>query len=559
MPSSVAQLKEIWKRLKTSQRIVVACAPVAVIALIVALVVYGSQPEYGVLFSDLKPADAQTIIEKLKAANVPYQLSNGGTTVSVPAERVSELRLQMAASGAISGGHVGFDIFDKNSFGATDFAQQVNYQRALEGELARTLEGMDEVEAARVHITRPHESLFTEKSERAKASVVLRTRQNHELSRERTSAVINLIASAVEGLDPADVAVMDARGRLLSSLSDSRESGESGAFNSHLEARRKFEAETAQRVVSLLEPITGAGHVRADVAADLDFSRIEQTEEKFDPKSAVVRSQQTSQEARNATLPAAGGVAGVRAIDPNAKPSPAANATNTTNGDQRMATTTNYEIDRTVTKTVGGNGRINRLSVSVVADYKTANGANVARSSEELQKMQELVAAAVGIDEKRGDKVVVQTIPFEQKPLEDKAAASFFERNRDLLRTALKYAMLAFVALLIIFFVVRPARRALKEATAAQIVAEDEASALGRRAAEARALPASTEAANLEKILVTPRTVAELEAEMNRELESASTNAMRADVIRRQILERSRQNPEEIAHVLRGWLQNQTS
>ena len=153
------------------------------LGLLGAIVYYGSQPEYGVLFSDLKPADAQTIVEKLKAENVPYTLSNNGTTIQVPNERIAELRLQMASAGVLSGGHVGFDLFDKTSFGATDFAQQVNYRRAIEGELAKTLEGMDEVESARVHITPKKESVFTEKEEGAKASVMLRVRQGKELSR----------------------------------------------------------------------------------------------------------------------------------------------------------------------------------------------------------------------------------------------------------------------------------------------------------------------------------------------------------------------------------------
>ena len=212
------------------------------------LIYFGSQPEYGVLFSDLKTNDAQTIIEKLKAANVPYRLSNSGTMVSVPSERVPELRLQMAASNSLTGGHVGFDIFDRNNFGATDFTQKVNYQRALEGELARTLEGMDEVETARVHITAPRESVFAEKAERGKASVVLRMRQSRELSRERTDAIVNLVSSSAEGLDPADVSVMDTRGRLLTAPERGR-AGATGAnaFNSHLEARQKLETETAKK------------------------------------------------------------------------------------------------------------------------------------------------------------------------------------------------------------------------------------------------------------------------------------------------------------------------
>ena len=199
--SPLNQVKEIWNRLPNAGKIATAAAGVATLGLMLALIYYGSQPEYGVLFSDLKPADAQTIVEKLKTENVAYSLSNGGTTIQVPTANISELRLKMAGTGVLSGGHVGFDLFDKTNFGATDFTQQVNYRRAIEGELSRTLEGMDEVESVRVHITPKKESVFSEKEEGAKASVMLRVRQGKELSSERTEAIVSLVASSVEGLD----------------------------------------------------------------------------------------------------------------------------------------------------------------------------------------------------------------------------------------------------------------------------------------------------------------------------------------------------------------------
>jgi len=172
MSSFLKQLTDLWTRLKFGQRVTIIVAVVGTLALMATLIIYGTQPEFGVLFSDLKPADAQTIVEKLKTQNVQYKLTNNGTVVSVPADRVSELRLEMASSGALAGGHVGFDIFDRASFGATEFTQQVNYKRAIEGELAKTLEGLDEVESARVHVTQPHESIYADKAERSKASVM---------------------------------------------------------------------------------------------------------------------------------------------------------------------------------------------------------------------------------------------------------------------------------------------------------------------------------------------------------------------------------------------------
>lgn len=563
--ASFTQYTEVWRRLSMRQRITVGGAAAATLALVIALVFYGSQPDYGVLFSDLKPGDAQGIIEKLKAANVPYKISNGGTAVSVPADRIAELRLQMAASGVLSGGHVGFDIFDRNNFGATDFAQQVNYQRALEGELARTLEGMDEVENARVHITRSQESVFADKVESAKASVVIRMRQNRDLSRERTEAIISLVASAVEGLTPSDVSVMDGRGRLLSAAGRDGAYGTGGAsvFNSQLEARRRFESETAVRVVSLLEPITGPGHVRADVAADLDFSQVEQTEEKYNPQSQVVRSKQTSEESRTSGANGIGGVTGARANDPVTQTPPVATAL--PRGDQRAVASTNYEIDKTVTHTVGGSGRIKRLSVSVVVDSKMENGVATTRQPAELQKMQELVAAAVGVDTARGDQIVVQNIPFGQ-PMLESAQLSWQERNRSIVQPAIKYGLLALAALLLIIFVVRPARRTL------QLTASKVSSQLLPTSANANAageikgvisgeLPPADQriGEQSEQEMAMPRTVAELEAEMEAELareKSATTpEVTRATVITKQLTELGQNEPDKVAATLRSWLQ----
>jgi len=554
MPALIKQTTDLWSRMKFGQRIAVLTAAGGTIALIVALVVYGSQPEYAVLFSDLKPADAQTIVEKLKSKNVQYKLTNNGTAVSVPSERVSELRLEMASVGALAGGHVGFDIFDRTTFGATEFTQQVNYQRAIEGELAKTLEGMDEVDSVRVHITQPHESIYADKTERAKASVMMRMRQGKVLSRERTEAVVGLVASAVEGLDPADVAVMDTQGRLLSSSSHgAKGAGDAGTFSSHLEASRKFEAETAARIVSLLEPISGIGHVRSDVAADLDFSEIEQTEEKYDPKSQVIRSQQSSQEARNAGSNGSGNVAGVRASDPTVATPPAVNNA-TSSGDQRTAATTNYEIDKTVKHTIGGGGRITRLSVSVVVDYKQVAGVATARTEEELKKMQGLIAAAVGIDEKRGDQIVVQTIPFDQ-PTVELHNPGWLERNNQLVRTAIKYGALALATLLLLIFVIRPAKRALiLAANSPRLPNGRQTLALG----SGRSEDADTLAGG-QANFGSPRTVAEIEAEMQaqvaREMAFPAPDVVRAGALKKQLIERSKQNPESVAMTIRGWLQ----
>ncbi len=605
MANPLNQLKELWQRLTLAQRATIGGAAVATLGLLGALIYFGTQSEYGVLFSELKTGDAQAIIDKLKTANVPYKLANGGTAISVPQERVAELRVQMAAEGALSGGHVGFDIFDKNSFGATDFAQRVNYQRALEGELARTLEGMDELETARVHITPARESIFTEKAEKAKASVVLRVRRGREISRERTMAITNLVASAIEGLEPGDVSVLDAQGRVLAAPKRDKAAWADNAdeFNSHLDARQRLEANTAARVVALLEPVIGQGRVRAEVSAELDFSQIEQTAEKYDPKSAVIRNQQTSQESRNSKLAPNGGVVGARANDPTttpvatppaptpapALPTTAATAQQATPapvpllGDQRSAANTNYEIDKTVTRTVDGGGRLQRLSVSVVVDNPVVNGKATPRAEEELKKLQELVTAAVGINTERGDQIAVKSIAFDQPvPVNP----SLLERYGYLLPNAVKYSSLLLVALLLGFFVLRPAQQALQKAlqapheqrllppssaaaaltVGAAIHAADNANAIGagHGTGETAALPAAsaesllleTQTSGAEAVsLTTPRTVAELEAAIARELESDVPELKRTHAIKNQLVEMGVRDPEMLARTIRGWLE----
>ncbi len=542
-----------------SGRISVVAAVLGTAGLIGALVYFGSQPNYGVLFTDLKPGDAQNIVEKLKTSGVPYSVTNGNTTILVPQEQVSELRLEMAGEGAISGGHVGFDLFDKTSFGATDFAQQVNYRRAIEGELAKTLEGMDEVESARVHLTPKKESAFTEKEDPAKASVVVRVRQNKELSSERSNAIVSLVASSIEGLEPSGVSVMDTSGRLLVAAGENRPRGmgDIGAFQSQLEAKRKFEGETAARLITLIEPVVGHDRVRADISADIDFSQIEQSQEKYDPNSQVIRSQQVAQEVRNNPAQQINAPVGARSNNPATMPTPVppATAVAAATADQRNTSTVNYEIDKTVTKTIGGGGKINKLNVSVVVDHKTVEGVDVARTADEVKQIQDLVSAAVGLDANRGDTVVVQTMPFNRPQLDAPADKSFLESNKTLIPTLVKYGALVLIAFLLLLFVVRPARKALK-AAAAQAAIQEETKMLAEAPGfEERRQTQSEEPRQLEHVSgsSSPKTVSQLQAEIDgRSL--PNQDAERIEAIRKQIAAQSLEETDLVVSTMRGWL-----
>lgn len=555
------QIKEIWERMPMSGVIMTIGGAVGTLGLIGALVYYGTQPNYAVLFSGLKPAEAQSIVEKLKTANVPYAISNGETTVSVPSDRIPELRLQMASEGVLSGGHVGFDLFDKTSFGATDFAQQVNYRRAIEGELAKTLEGLDEVETARVHITPKKESVYSDKEEGAKASVMVRVKQNKALSNERTEAIVSLVASSVEGLEPSSISVMDTSGRLLAAAGRTRDGNgtDAGAFQAQLEAKQKFENENSARIVALLEPVVGDNRVRADVAADIDFSKIEQSEEKYDPKSQVIRSQQIDQESRTPPATTTNLAVGARSNNPVTQPTPAAaapapntTASTTGPGDQRKSSTVNYEIDKTVKKTIGGGGRVNRMTVSVVVDHKTVGGVEVARTSDEIKQIQDLVTAAVGIDANRGDSVVVQTMPFSKPEPEAAGTPSFFEKNKQLVPYLTKYGVLVLIALLLLIFVVRPAKKALRAAS--------------MQAEEQRLLMASIEEEERRQASV-PRQLGDSSQANMAEMPGGEMEQMnaynepafipereRVEMIRKQIASQTLTDTDTVVSTMRGWL-----
>ncbi len=596
MKNFFSQVNSVWQGLSIFQKVSLISAAVVTLALVGLLIFYSSETEYGVLFTNLKPADAQKVVEKLKSSQVSYKLSDYGTTVSIPNPQVLEMRLQVAGSGILSGGHVGFDIFDKNNFGATDFTQQVNYQRALEGELARTLENMYEVKSARVHITRMRESVFIDKVEPAKASIMIDLATTR-ISPERTEAIVSLISSAVEGLEPENIIVTDTQGRLLAggrtSGHNSQVANNLNALDKLMETRRSLEMDISGRIVSLLEPITGAGRVKANVIAEVDFNQVEETEEKYDPKSAVVRAQQVAQEFKNSPiLPA--GVAGVRANDPTTipQPTPTPDLTTTVNGNGRSANTTTYEIDKVTKRVVGTGGQLTKISVSVLVDEQTTGGK---RTPEELQKIQELVTAAVGINTSRGDQVAVQMIPFNQ-PTPVTIAPTWIESNRDFVKTGIKYGAIFLVSLLLILMVVRPALKILKpplaqEPVTVQALLPAANSAVGEISLingnkelaekETKLLETSEKAGSQDKLtekkdeelaLVSvdkPRTVAELVAVVDKneakpkldkptdELGQLPTIETELNAIKLQLVSYSKNDPAKVAMTIRSWLRKQ--
>jgi flagellar M-ring protein FliF len=425
----------------------VSLAAATLIAFVgIGLIVYWSgQVDYKVLFSNLSSQDAGSIVVKLQEKKVPYRISPGGDTVSVPAERVAELRLEMATAGLPQGGGVGFEIFDQKSFGSSEFEQQINYRRALQGELTRTINSLDEIQQSRVHLAMPKDSLFVEQQKKATASVTVKLKPGKSLRSQQVEGIAHLVASSVEGMNAEDVIVVDSKGNVLSGTpTDSKVAKMTSA---QIDYQRAAEKEMASRIQSLLENVVGKGKAVVRVSAEMDFSVTEQTEEKYDSDSPVVRSVK-------------------KMTDKTAVPvNTAATANSTVPDHEKSDETTNYEINRVVSKTVLPVGAVKKISVAVLIDglyAKTGKGADVyqPRSQKDIDSLAGLVQKSVGINAARGDQVVVTEMPFSKVDLAgDLPVTSNWQERLTAFLPLIKY-LLAFIAVIVlIMFFVRPLLR----------------------------------------------------------------------------------------------------
>jgi flagellar M-ring protein FliF len=491
---------------------------------------------------------------------VPYSLDEGGRAIRVPATRVDELRLDLTAQGLPSSGRVGFEVFDRTAFGATEFLEKVNYRRALEGEIARTIGTIAEVGGARVHIAMGKDSLFGEPRP-AKASVVLKLRDSRGLPASAVAGISNLVAASVEGLRPEAVVILDSMGRPLSQPGDS---GDEAGGAAQMERQQRLEHEMSTRLIALLEPVVGDDRVRVNVALKLNPRSRELTEERWDPNT-VIRSRQTSADVANmagaatstVTQPAAAaaGVAGARGNLP-APPSTAAAAPQTpvtpsSVGSSRNTETTNYEVSKTTSHTVEPPGDVARMSVAVLIDdnreVKTdtdgkSSVTRVARTPEELQKLFALVSAAVGVDETRGDQVTVQNVSFDEPVIEEPPAPTFWTRYESPIQQGSKVLSVLILGLVAIFFVIRPMMR--RTTVVAPRLAPAVAGAVG---------PASS--AVIEQ---RPKTVAELESEIEAQMDAAAADKAgdnrRLPVLTRRAAAIAQKEPENTAKLLRSWM-----
>jgi flagellar M-ring protein FliF len=466
----VNQSRAFWGGLSGSRKVGLVGVTLVVMVALGSLAVLGGRPAYRPLFVNLGQEDAAAIVDRLRERKVPYRLGAGGRAVEVPEDRLYETRLNLATDGLPQGGGVGFELFDRQAFGATEFVQRVNLQRALQGELARTIRQFPQVAQARVHLSVPERSLFVREAERPHGTVVLQLHPGTTLQPAQMQGIVHLVSSAVPGMSPQDVHLVDTTGKVLYSSADGEGAG--GASGRVLERQVEMERRLEAKIHGMLEPVLGPQKVVARVHVDLDARRVEQTEEQFDPDKSAVRSEQRSTERSTGGGFTGGGVPGVvsNLTDPKAGSSQAAAGPTS----QRESETVNYEVNRLTRRTLASGGDVRRLTVAVLVDgiRKPAAGGEgkeawtvVARPAEELKQYEEIVKQAVGFNPQRGDQLQVASAPFER--MQDVASPSpggLAEIGEALGGGAARHGLALVLALVLLLAVVRPLVRGVVRA-----------------------------------------------------------------------------------------------
>jgi flagellar M-ring protein FliF len=437
--NSVANLTSRWNELRPRDRlgITVGIALIAAIAIFTAF--RNSSSSMSVLFSNLSEDDLTQIGERLKSMNVPYQLAGSGGAILVPAEQVHDARLRLASEGLPSGEGVGFEIFDQQRFGESEFSEQVKYHRALEGELARTVSHLTGVQRARVHLVLPKPSFFTSDDQKASASVALRLKPGWRMKEEQVRGIVHLVASSVRGLDPERVIVVDDQGRRLTDGGD----GRSDTVNQDLAIHRQIEKTKEEAVQQILDVALGAGKSAVRVAAKISFKREESTEEKFDPQTIATRSFQIVEERNTRSTGTTGGVPGTVSNLPGGE-QPLPGGSLGQNGDRRSETR-NFEITKLVRHAVEPVGKVEELQVAVLVDGNwKGEGTNRAfspRTAAELDRIKAIAASAVGLDTSRGDRITVECMPFPGNSEMSGDPNATLEAAKDVVRPALPYVL----------------------------------------------------------------------------------------------------------------------
>ncbi|AAZ97553.1 flagellar M-ring protein FliF [Thiobacillus denitrificans ATCC 25259] len=473
-----------FTRTAGGRKILLMLGVAASVAVMAAVWMWGQQPEYRVLFSNFSDRDGGAIVAELEKMNVPYKYAEGGGAVLVPADRVHDARLKLASQGLPKGGNVGFELMENQRLGASQFVEQVNFQRAMEGELARSIESVSAVQAARVHLALPKDSIFVSEQKQPTASVLLNLHPGRALDPQQVSAIVHLVASSVPELATKNVTVVDQNGNLLSDAGKAPRVN--GMDPSQIKYVQELQQDVVQRIESIITPIVGPGNVRAEATADVDFSRSEQAVESYKPNQTpdamAIRSQQTSESLNGSANPA--GVPGALINQPpapatapitvpgQATPAPAAAAAQPATSTRKDATV-NYEVDKTIQYVQQAGGGLKRLSVGVVVNYKKTvdkAGKVAMKPLSEAEKTQitNLVKEAMGYNQARGDTVNVVNSPFASAQEEDLPQPPFWKQPEyaeyfDIARNVGKYLLMGIALLLLYLKVAKPLLKKMSE------------------------------------------------------------------------------------------------
>lgn len=531
----VEQFKAAWQRFSTIQKTTVILIPALLLGALIAMIVWTSQPKYRVLYSKLNAKDAGVLVDKLKSDGVPYRIGGDGTTIEVPDEKVYETRLSLASQNMPMGSGVGFEIFDKTSFGVTDFNQQVNYQRALEGELSRTIASLEEVDKARVHLVMPKPSLYEAKQKDATASVVLNLKPRATLRPDQIRGVVFLVSASVEGLSAQNVTLLDSNGQVLSDLIKDdllEESAPAGSpasggkllkqTDTQFQVQKRFEHEIERRVSGMLDKVLGPNRSSIKVTAELNFDNKESNSETYEPvvnNQGIVRSSQRKVESftGNGTMP--GGIPGTESNIPGYQSYAAAGNSNYGKNEE----TVNYEINKKVSHVIEAPGTIKRLSVAVMVD---------SLQPQQVDSIREAARVAAGLDLARGDQISVENISFDTSFRHNQELANLQAEKQQLWVNIGTAALILVIMTMVLLFlrsilkprVVRVQERLIREITR---VGEEEAGS-----SEEAAIPLD---------------------QAGRPSEQALEDQRKAQ-IRQQVAKLAREKPQAIAMLIRRWL-----
>lgn len=459
--NQLESLKAFFKRIPLKQKLYLLLGAILTLVAILVVVSIVSSVNYGILFSNLSEKDSGLIIAQLKERNIPYKLNSNASIIKIPQDRIPELRIELAAEGLPEGSGVGFEIFDETSLTSNDFTQRINYIRAKEGELGRSIASLEEITAAKVHISVPDESVFIEERQEAKASVVVKLKPGAYLSRSIIPAISHLVAQAVKGLEIENIAVIDVNGKLLSEPMQKEQSAFDSISAKQMSYERKMEEQYRSRIIDLLAPLVGSGGLSVNVDLDMNFDKRESKQEIVNPDETVKVSEQIETSSSRGTT--SGGVPGVASNVAQAAGAGQPENSNTTESDSEK-TTTNYEVSKTVTHSVKQVGEIRRVSAAVILGNKVESSVvedelvreSVPWSSDEIANINRLVRASIGYSTERGDVVEVVNAPFDDSMRVEVDLAQQFQKKQDFMDQLMKYGSMLLAGLLIFFLILRP-------------------------------------------------------------------------------------------------------